>query len=187
MADPADVWRELEARLLSILRSKQNEKRLYGKTPEIRAKEMVDEIRSGFIGDPQPRSFSGPTRFLRNAALPTEKGPDPYGGWWFNEVALASLSERVSFWPMPLEHRRNVERHLLRQRLAISYDWNLMKGIWLLEIPVGETLPGLIGTVAEQPAYSHKHPDYDPSWKFLGGETQIYFPVINPLWVTFYE
>lgn len=187
MADAADVWRDLEARLLTILRWKPNEERLKGKTPEERARELVAEVRAAFIGDPQLRSVSGPARFLRNAALPAEKGNDPYGGWWFNEVALAITSERVSSWPMPAEHGRNVERHLLRQRLAVSYDWNPMKGIWLLEIPAGETLPGLIGRTAEQPAYSHGHPDHDPSWKFPGGETQIYFPVINPLWVTFYE
>lgn len=177
--------------MLTILRWKQNETRLYGKPPEVRARELVGQIRAGFIGDPQLRSVNGPARFLRNAALPNEKTgpdcPDPYGGWWFNEVALAIISERVSSWPMPAEHGRNVARHLLRQRLAISYDWNPMKGIWLLEIPAGEPLPGLIGTAAEQPAYSHGHPDHDPSWKFPGGEPQIYFPVINPLWVTFYE
>jgi hypothetical protein len=182
-----NVWQEVEARLGTILGWKQNASRLRGKSPEDRARELVQEARRAFVGDPELRVFSGPQRFLRAAAPPAEAAPDPYGGWWFQEPLLSTIKERVSPWPLPAEHHHNIERHFLRQRLAVSYNWNPLKGIWALDIPPGETLAGLIGIASEQPAYSHGHPEHDPSWKFPGGETQIYFSVINPLWITFME
>lgn len=186
MADPnvGLTWSNLEARLVEMLRWPHNRAILGGQTPEQKAKQMIQEIAGAFIGIPQPVEFVGPKRFLR-ASGPRNTAFS--GSWWFEEKVLLRLEKELSRIPLPEEQRQQAMQGRLRSGLAVSVDWNPLSEIWILELPAGERLPGLMGRTRAQPVYSAKHPEHDPKRILAGEEIQIYFPVKNPLWVRRYR
>ncbi len=105
------------------------------------------------------------------------------GGWWFEEELIARIEKELSRISLPVEQQKSVTKNRLRAALAICKDWNSLEEIWILEIPQGDRLTGLIGTARSQPVYSSSHAEHDPSKILPGGAEQVFFPVKNPLWV----
>jgi hypothetical protein len=174
----------LQSELMSILAMPQNQAILRGVTPEAAAMQLVQEVRTGFVGEPRPVEIRGSVRLLRG----TGAAGNPFGRWWFPENLLWTLRNRLDSWPFPEDHRKAIQQRQLREGLAISVDWNRLSELWCLELPAGDKLRGLVGVATSQPVVSDVHdPRYDATWKLRGGEVQYFFPVVNPLWVRKYS
>lgn len=188
MADPANglTVSNLESFLTRNLQMPHNRDLLVDrrtkvvKTPQQRAHEIAVEALAGFVGVPEARRFAGPRKFVRGV------GPNnlAFGGpWWFDEAFFVGQQQRLSSFPFSRDQLRALVHQRVREGLAISVDWNPLAEMWMLEIPAGESLTGLWGVTKQQPVYSVKHPQHDPTHILRGGVLQAYFPVRNPLWV----
>jgi hypothetical protein len=164
----------LESRLARQLSMPHNRVLLRGKSPDERAREAFQEIIGGFAGTPQVVVFTGPKRFLRGV------GPSNrvYSGeWWFEESLLIRVESALSRIPLSEDHRRAATEGQIRSGLALPERWNALSELWVLELPGGEHITGLVGKASEQPILPG-----GLSRVLSGGETQIYFPVRNPFW-----
>jgi hypothetical protein len=105
------------------------------------------------------------------------------GGWWFEEELLTRLVEECK--SSGYDYRLCVLAKL-RNRLAISQDWNFVSQIWQMKLPAGIRVPVVTGEGLPQPAISA---DSMKKWKisgeflkkydnqgWAGGEIQIWFP-----------
>ena len=154
-------------------------------TPEQKAQEVLAQIDSGFRHPPRVEEFCGPKKFLRGVG---SENAVYAGSWWFDEDLLVRIEEQLSRIPLPQQDHKTATRVRLRAALAICKDWkNSLEEIWVLEIPQGERLTGLVGTAREQPEFSCAHPEHDPKKILPGGAEQVFFPIKNPLWVRLYS
>jgi hypothetical protein len=93
-------------------------------------------------------------------------------GWcWFPADFFWDLVDACS--TMPNDPRvGEVLRHLLRDSIAVSVDWNSLTRFYQLKLPKGETIEAIHGPIAPQPLFS------DPAFSSLakrtlsGGATQ---------------
>jgi len=186
MSDPnaGMTTNNLEGRLAAALAMPHNRVLLNGQSPEQKARQLAQEVTGAFVGTPEAVEFVGPKRFLRAA------GPQNsvFGGsWWFEEKVLIDLENAASRVPLSARPRSNLIQRGLREKLAVSVDWNPFSEMWILELPAGERVTGLAGRTAFQPIFSVKHPLHDSKQILSGGGIQIYFLVKNPLWIRRYS
>ena len=192
--DPAEglTWANLEQKLIAIHSLKHNLIGLQdrGTTPQIEAAKTRREAEGGFLGQPKSQQFIGPRRFFRGLGPKDPTHPfrnNAFGNWWFEESAVRQLElqlARVFFTDAEL--RRSFSDSI-RAGLAIAYEWeNPLSEYWMLDLPDGARLTGLVGPAAPQPHAAKPHPKYDWTRTLRGGLMQIYFPVKNPLWVRRY-
>lgn len=175
---------DLESRLAAMLELPHNRVSCAGMTSSEKARQILDEVATAFVGLPRAEEFVGPQRFLRatgfqNAAFS--------GSWWFAERTLLEIRGELGRVPLPDGLRQAAIRGRLRSALAVSLDWNPMSELWLLDLPPGERLAGLVGRAKFQPIHSRRDLRHDSERILSGGEEQIYFPVKNPLWVWRYR
>lgn len=169
----ADVWVELEARLIQL-----NALTMQAHMAKARARHTMADVRSGSGSSIEAVDCRGPMTFLR--AVGTNNRA--YGGeWWFEEQLLQNLERSFSRIVFADERARTL-RGLLREGLALSATWNKMTELWALEVPAGESLRGYRSRATSQ-ALFHGLPVSAANRLLAGGATQIFFPVKNPLWV----
>lgn len=184
---------DLEQRLEALMQLPHNQFFLRQKrtTAGAFAKTKAAEIRSGFVGLPQPATVAGPKRLLRGTgktpAGPQQGEENPFGNWWFEEKLLIEIANRLKPWPMPADIKATLTQQRLREAMAVALNWNPMVELWCLDVPPGQTLSGLTGLTSPQPVIGKGAPGHDPTWTLRGGHTQFYFPVVNPFWVKKYD
>ena len=141
-----------------------------------------------FLGQPQVLRYVGPHRFYRVAGRKVDGDyATAYSGqWWADETVLLQISGRLerAQWMSEAEHLLAWPAQY-RALTALSCDWNDMSEMFVLELPVGEELEGLVGLAREQPEFSVKDPmgRHDAKRILQGGAEQIFFKAKNPLWV----
>ena len=76
-----------------------------------------------------------------------------------------------------------------RGMTALCEDWNDMREMYRLVLPIGQAIFGLVGPVAPQPQRSTMDPNARTTPSFRSGGEQVYFKrradlnSVNPLWV----
>jgi len=143
--------------------------------------------------------FRGPHSFYRMAGFDETRGAmtTPYGSWWVDESALASIYARINRYDIfegwvPAAHLAQMKSLPVHYRAlaAICEDWNDFREQVKLTIPAGEELTGLTGTVAPQPVRSSMDRASRKTPWLPGMLEQVYFKrgtateaSINPFWV----
>jgi hypothetical protein len=147
------------------------------------------EVLSRYSGTMQVYRYIGYHRFYRAAGLIAAGGmAHAYeGGWWADESVLIEIAqklERAKYWMTRPEKERAWPTHY-RALVALSFDWNDMSEMFLLELPVGEEIEGLAGSAREQPEFSicDPHGRHNPNRILVGQAEQVFFKVKNPLWI----
>jgi hypothetical protein len=149
--------------------------------------------------------FKGPHTFYRMAGFDETKGQmaDPYGAWWVDQDVLTSMFSKINRFDMfqgwvPAEHlarMKSLPMHF-RALAAICENWNDFREQVKLELPEGEAIVGLAGTVAPQPVRDTMSRTSRKTPWLPGGVEQVYFKQppkdrrndkqpgsINPFWV----
>jgi len=142
-----------------------------------------------FLGQPQVLRYVGPHRFYRAAGRNAngESAAAYSGQWWADETVLLQIGshlEVAQLW-MSSDERLRAWPAQYRALTALSGDWNDMSEMFVMELPAGEELEGLVGPAREQAEFSAKDPlgRHDANRVLPGGAEQIFFKVKNPLWV----
>ena len=137
--------------------------------------------------------FKGPHRFYRAAGWDLTKRTmaSAYGSWWADELILVQIGNKIEHFenwlPKDLLHKAWPAQY--RGITALCEDWNDMREMFKLELPLGEELTGLVGLAAPQPKTSTMDPSARTTPMFTGGGEQVYFKrthtlnALNPLWV----
>ena len=192
--DPAAglTWENLEAKLVTHYSLQHNLVLLQdrGTTPQQMAAKIRREVEQAFTGKPRPERFAGPKRFFRGVGAKDLLKPlrnNSFGDWWFEEAVVRTLELQLARVFFTEEERRRSFSDTVRAGLAIAYDWeNALSEYWMLELPAGTRLTGLVGPAAPQYHAQKPNRKYDWTRTLPGGLMQIYFPVKNPLWVKRY-
>jgi hypothetical protein len=147
------------------------------------------QVLACYSGPVQVYQYKGPHRFYRAAGLNASgRMARAYGGeWWADESALIEIAqklERAKYWMTRPEKERAWPAQY-RALTALSVDWNDMSEMFVLELPVGEEIEGLVGAAKEQPEFSigDPHGRHNPNRILVGQAEQVFFKVKNPLWI----
>jgi hypothetical protein len=151
-------------------------------------------ILSGFLGSAaKVVRFTGPHRFYRAAGWDAKSNAmaSAYGGWWVEEMILVQIGAKISQFENWLPKNLLAEAWPAQYRgmTALCEDWNDMREMYRLELPIGQEILGLVGPVAPQPQRSTMDPNARTTPSFRGGGEQVYFKrtanlnSVNPLWV----
>ena len=137
--------------------------------------------------------FKGPHNFYRAAGWDSTKGElaSAYGGWWADESELVKINSRLSMFEnwLPKELMRKALPAQYRGATALCEDWNDMREMFKLVLPVSDEIIGLVGIAAKQPLNSKYDPRSPNTPMLPGGAEQVFFKKtktlnsINPLWV----
>lgn len=179
------TWDEIERYLTDLYSLPHNltELRRTGSTPQVEATKKIAEIKSG-LSNVSREDFHGPKLFLRLASATNRA----YGGeWWFDAEILDLLETSFSrIYFAHIEKKRAI-RDMLRELLAISFEWNAATEVWALELPTGQHLRGYSGPGNPQKLFANLPLSAKGNRLLVGGVRQIFFPVKNPLWIRLYE
>jgi len=137
--------------------------------------------------------FSGPHTLYRAGGWDASKGElaSAYGSWWADALVLAKIGsqlEKFEGW-LPSELLRQAWPAQYRGAAALCEDWNDMREMFKLELPVKEEIVGLVGIAARQPQRSKMDASSKRTPMLSGGGEQVYFKrtrtlnSVNPLWV----
>jgi adenylate kinase family enzyme len=101
---------------------------------------------------------------------------------------IGSQLEKFEGW-LPSELLRQAWPAQYRGAAALCEDWNDMREMFKLELPVKEEIVGLVGIAARQPQWSKMDASSKRTPMLSGGGEQVYFKrtrtlnSVNPLWV----
>jgi hypothetical protein len=110
-----------------------------------------------------------------------------YRGYWVRQSTLMGISRNLGQfegWLTSQELSAQAETRY-RALAAICLNWNDFNEFAEMQVPLGQSIPCLIGPVAAQPVHSSMNPT-DPKTPILrGGAEQIFIRSgdSNPLWV----
>jgi hypothetical protein len=137
--------------------------------------------------------FTGPHTLYRAGGWDSIKGQlaSAYGSWWADAVVLANIGRQLDKFEnwLPTALIRQAWPAQYRGVAALCEDWNYMREMFRLELPVKDEIFGLVGLAAPQPQLSKMNPKARTTPMFKGGGEQVYFKKtftlnsVNPLWV----
>jgi len=152
-------------------------------------------IRAGHLhpGTVKVVCFTGPHTLYRAGGWDSIKGQlaSAYGSWWADAVVLANIGRQLDKFEnwLPTALIRQAWPAQYRGVAALCEDWNYMREMFRLELPVKDEIFGLVGLAAPQPQLSKMNPKARTTPMFKGGGEQVYFKKtftlnsVNPLWV----
>jgi hypothetical protein len=155
--------------------------------------ERVSAILASFSGIPTLTSISGPEILLRAVGwiekdgLPKHSRARAFSGYWVRQSMLLPLYGNLSQFEGWLTNQEQSSSAEWRYRAltAICLNWNDFDEFAEMHVPVGETIPCLIGPVAPQPLRDNMSIDSPRTPVLRGGAEQIYFRSgdASPFWV----
>ncbi len=152
-------------------------------TPTKEAKRKVAEIRSG-LSTINHINITGPALLLRVVG---PRNRSYSGEWWFDASLLNTIESAHSRLYFNTADKKRALQDMLREVLAVSYEWNPMTEIWALALPVGQSLAAYTGPGNPQKLFADLPLSEQGNRMLIGKARQIYVPVKNPLWVMKYQ
>jgi hypothetical protein len=177
------AWSALEATLRELYALPHNRASLGGRgtSEDTAVRRKLAEIRSGISGNLTREDFRGPKLFLRVVG----RANRAYGGeWWFDATLLGGLERAYARIFFSERELRPALRHMLRELLAVSTEWNRIDEVWALRLPAGAAITGFSGSGSPQKLFANLPLSAKGNRMLVGRARQVFFPVKNPLWVT---
>lgn len=135
----------------------------------------IDNIKSGFRGEPRVYRLSGPESLYRFAGFDASgRENNAKGSWWMSNYQYNEYQERAMRMNVPTSD-------FVKYKIALPKAWNNMSNLFQMDIPGGYFLDALIGVATHQPFLRSDLPANEQAnfqhgkIVFIGGAEQIYF------------
>lgn len=119
-------------------------------------------------------------------------GNNPAGKWWIRSDALDAILAHVRTLPQRPNERRNLLQREIRNRTAVSVNWNALSAFWGMQLR-GQSIVGLRGRTKAQPVWDPAAGGSAPATlgsatqrTLPGGVVQYFFPVVRGDLVRYY-
>ncbi|MBK1695473.1 hypothetical protein CKO09_12100 [Chromatium weissei] len=137
--------------------------------------------------------FVGSHKLYRAAGWDAKRGQmaSAYGSWWADEAELLKINQKIDMFEswLPEDLLRRAIPAQYRGATALCDDWNDMREMFKLVLPVQDEIEGLVGVTASQPRLSTLSAQSRSTPMLEGGAEQVFFKKtntlnsVNPLWI----